>query len=299
MILTALALQKSVAQVKIGQHPKTPEPAAILELESPEKGLLLTRLSDTLLINQLNPPDGMLIYYTGNGQQRLMIRKQHQWSMLLTTDSLAAYFDKAAKNITAYSPFIQISNGTGAVLQPVSFQTDSTVIGHWLNAGAVNDSLATAFSRKVVKDSLISLMSSMDRNAPVNGLSRSGDKVVLGGELIEPTILNTSAVNTLSLKGLAEGSGKDSILVSENNTGIIKKNAASSLIIKVAKIKYKAKEGQVRFFTPKPVTDLERITVFRNGILIGFSGVDENTIELEQGINCNMNDEIQIIQYYY
>ena len=299
MILTALALQKSLAQVKIGQHPKTLEPAAILELESPEKGLLLTRLSDTLLINQLNPPDGMLIYYTGNGQQRLMIRKQHQWSILLTTDSLAAYFDKTAKNITAYSPFIQISNGTGAVLQPVSFQTDSTVIGHWLNAGAVNDSLAIAFSKKVVRDSLISLMSSLDRNAPVNGLSRSGDKVVLGGELIEPTILYTSGVNSLSLKGLAEGNGKDSILVSENNTGIIKKNAASSLIIKVAKIKYKAKEGQVRFFTPKPVTDLERITVFRNGILIGFSVVDENSIELEQGINCNMNDEIQIVQYYY
>ena len=299
MILTALALQKSLAQVKIGQHPKTLEPAAILELESPEKGLLLTRLSDTLLINQLNPPDGMLIYYTGNGQQRLMIRKQHQWSMLLTTDSIATYLGQTAKNITAYSPFIQISNGTGAVLQPVSFQTDSTVIGHWLNAGAVNDSLAIAFSKKVVRDSLISLMSSLDRNAPVNGLSRSGDKVVLGGELIEPTILYTSGVNSLSLKGLAEGNGKDSILVSENNTGIIKKNAASSLIIKVAKIKYKAKEGQVRFFTPKAVTDPERISVFRNGILIGFSVVDENSIELEQGINCNMNDEIQIVQYYY
>jgi len=299
MILTALALQKSLAQVKIGQHPKTLEPAAILELESPEKGLLLTRLSDTLLINQLNPPDGMLIYYTGNGQQRLMIRKQHQWSMLLTTDSIATYLGQTAKNITAYSPFIQISNGTGAVLQPVSFQTDSTVIGHWLNAGAVNDSLAIAFSKKVVRDSLISLMSSLDRNAPVNGLSRSGDKVVLGGELIEPTILYTSGVNSLSLKGLAEGNGKDSILVSENNTGIIKKNAASSLIIKVAKIKYKAKEGQLRFFTPKAVTDPERISVFRNGILIGFSVVDENSIELEQGINCNMNDEIQIVQYYY
>jgi len=250
MILTALALQKSVAQVKIGQHPKTLEPAAILELESPEKGLLLTRLSDTLLINQLNPPDGMLIYYIGNGQQRLMIRKQHQWSMLLTTDSLAAYFDKAAKNITAYSPFIQISNGTGAVLQQVSFQTDSTVIGHWLNAGAVNDSLATAFSKKVVRDSLISLISSMDGNAPVNGLSKSGDKVVLGGELIEPTILYTSGVNSLSLKGLAEGNGKDSILVSENNTGIIKKKCSQFTDYKSSKNQIQSKGRSAQVFHP-------------------------------------------------
>jgi hypothetical protein len=71
------------------------------------------------------------------------------------------------------------------------------------------------------------------------------------------------------------------------------------LAIKVAKLSWKAKEGQLRFATPKPVTDPDRITVFRNGILIGFTVVDENTIELEQGINCNMNDEIQIVQYYY
>ena len=228
MILTALAFQKSVAQVKIGQHPKTLEPAAILELESPEKGLLLTRLSDTLLINQLNPPDGMLIYYTGKGQQNIMVRKQHQWTMLVTGDSLSQYLGKIS-----------------------------------------------------------------------NGLSRSGDRVLLGGELIEPTNLYTSAVNTFSLKGLSEGNIKDSVLVSESNTGIIKKIASNSLTVKGAKIKWKAKEGQLQFNTPKPVTDPDRIIVFRNGILIGFTVVDENTIELEQGINCNLNDEIQIIQYYY
>jgi hypothetical protein len=228
MILTVLAFQKSVAQVKIGQHPKTLEPAAILELESPEKGLLLTRLSDTLLINQLNPPDGMLIYYTGNGQQNIMIRKRHQWTMLVTGDSLSQYLGKIA-----------------------------------------------------------------------NGLSRSGDRVFLGGELIEPTNLYTSAINTFSLKGLGEGNGKDSVLVSENSTGIIKKIAGNSFTLKGAKIRWKAKEGQLIFTTPKPITDPEKIMVYRNGILIGFSVIDENTIELEQGINCNLNDEIQIIQYYY
>jgi hypothetical protein len=228
MILTALAFQKSVAQVKIGQRPKTLEPAAILELESPEKGLLLTRISDTMLINQLNPPDGMLIYYTGNGQQNLMVRKQHQWTSLITVDSLSKYIKKT-----------------------------------------------------------------------VNGLTSSEDRIFLGGELIEPTILYTSAINTFSLKGLPEGNGRDSVLVSETNTGIVKKIASNSLTIKVAKLSWKAKEGQLRFATPKPVTDPDRITVFRNGILIGFTVVDENTIELEQGINCNMNDEIQIVQYYY
>lgn len=52
------------AQFKVGNYPSKQHKAAVLELESNNQGLLLTRVADTNLINLLNPPDGMIIYFT-------------------------------------------------------------------------------------------------------------------------------------------------------------------------------------------------------------------------------------------
>lgn len=52
------------AQFKVGNYPSKQHKAAVLELESSNQGLLLTRVADTSLINLLNPPDGMIIYFT-------------------------------------------------------------------------------------------------------------------------------------------------------------------------------------------------------------------------------------------
>lgn len=52
------------AQFKVGNYPSKQHKAAVLELESSNQGLLLTRVADTNLINLHNPPDGMIIYFT-------------------------------------------------------------------------------------------------------------------------------------------------------------------------------------------------------------------------------------------
>jgi hypothetical protein len=69
------------AQVKIGNNVTTVNPAAILELESTNKGLLLPRITDTSLV--INPPDGMLIYVLNNTSttqgQHLYIRRNGIW----------------------------------------------------------------------------------------------------------------------------------------------------------------------------------------------------------------------------
>ncbi|MGH2643418.1 MAG: hypothetical protein ACRDE2_05685 [Chitinophagaceae bacterium] len=59
--LNALPLH---AQLKVGNRPASQHKAAVLELESGSQGLLLTRVPDTSVMTGLNPPDGMIIYFT-------------------------------------------------------------------------------------------------------------------------------------------------------------------------------------------------------------------------------------------
>jgi hypothetical protein len=52
------------AQLKVGNRPASQHKSAVLELESGSQGLLLTRVADTSVMTGLNPPDGMIIYFT-------------------------------------------------------------------------------------------------------------------------------------------------------------------------------------------------------------------------------------------
>ncbi|MEN9698022.1 MAG: hypothetical protein RLZ56_1443 [Bacteroidota bacterium] len=71
------------AQVKIGSNASQISRASILELESTNKGLLLPRIQDTILLDSLNPPDGLLIYVKDvNNRQNLLVRKNNRWETL-------------------------------------------------------------------------------------------------------------------------------------------------------------------------------------------------------------------------
>lgn len=54
-------------QLKLGNHPAHINSSAVLELESKNQGLLLSRIADTN--NIVNPPDGMIIYFTDGGTE--------------------------------------------------------------------------------------------------------------------------------------------------------------------------------------------------------------------------------------
>lgn len=70
------------AQIKIGTNGATIAPSSLLELESASQGLLLPRLADTVAINLLNPPNGMLIYMTKVPAVGLYVRKVTGWEYL-------------------------------------------------------------------------------------------------------------------------------------------------------------------------------------------------------------------------
>lgn len=329
LVLLVCVAYKANAQIKIGTNPKVVYSSSLLELESQNKGLLLSRLSDTSLINTLNPPDGMVTFYNGSTHKSMMVRKYNRWVDVVTSDSVAGYINSMAKSITSASPVLTVDNGNGAVLQNVIVDINPVALGHLLTNSPVLDSLAKAVTIGAVKDSIRnlikagiannstnidsaiavslgktpvkdSLMNLIGNNAATvdNGLSKTGQTVELGGNLNKPTSIVTSTANTLALKGLGDGNlATDSLLVLEAGTGVLKKVASSPVMVKQT---YAASAGQTNFTTPANITNLDKIHVYRNGVMIEFIQVDNTHIKLslDYPASCLDGDEIKIIQYF-
>ncbi|TAN00085.1 MAG: hypothetical protein EPN39_05055 [Chitinophagaceae bacterium] len=84
-------------QLKLGNHPTYINPSAVLQLDSRNQGLLLTRVPDTGAMTSLNPPDGMIIYFTDSSTTThispgpnagVYERKNDQWQLLTGITSL-------------------------------------------------------------------------------------------------------------------------------------------------------------------------------------------------------------------
>lgn len=89
-------------QLKLGNNPTYINPSAVLQLDSKDQGLLLTRVPDTCTMTALNPPEGMIIYFTDSINSCVIgainpnpdphagvyERKNDQWQLLTGITSL-------------------------------------------------------------------------------------------------------------------------------------------------------------------------------------------------------------------
>ena len=57
-----------------------------------------------------------------------------------------------------------------------------------------------------------------------------------------------------------------------------------------------AVDGQLFFTTPLPITDIQKIDVYRNGARIGFTQINATTIQIEKEATCYLGDQIRIVQ---
>ncbi|MGB4838783.1 MAG: hypothetical protein WBP08_07310 [Saprospiraceae bacterium] len=132
----------------------------------------------------------------------------------------------------------------------------------------------------------------------INGLNYTpANEIKLGGALIQPTAIGTSNTNTLALTGLGPGNAAtDEVVTIDPTTGVLKKTPVSSLF-KEKQIVFVSANGQTQFPTPFPITDIEKINVYRNGARIGATMVNPGTIALEAGVVCIAGDEIRIVQF--
>lgn len=143
------------AQLKLGTNPNNINASALLELESTNQGLLLTRLTTTQMNNITTPPAGLLIYNTDSAC--VYIRQNNAWRNLCDAasidimqfitsspgmDSIIRIIADNANNsplrdsifntvqlqgndITSTSP-ITVTGGIGASLQDVNISIDTT-----------------------------------------------------------------------------------------------------------------------------------------------------------------------------
>lgn len=86
------AFSSKAQQLKLGSNPTQIEKSAVLELASPNQGLLLTRVPDFTKMASTTIPDGMIVYYTDNPHNSsyngagLYIRKDGVWKKLVAED---------------------------------------------------------------------------------------------------------------------------------------------------------------------------------------------------------------------
>ena len=98
-----------------------------------------------------------------------------------------------------------------------------------LQTAAMTDSILTVNSvtgvvRKITMDSIVSRGITSD-----NGLTKTANNIQLGGTLIKPTVLGSSAANTLAITGLQTAAMTDSLVTQDAATGILRKITIDSV----------------------------------------------------------------------
>ncbi len=88
----------------------------------------------------------------------------------------------------------------------------------------------------------------------------------------------------------------DNILVASPLDGRVKKVSASNFVSGVQKrTEIVAIIGQTIFNTPRAITDINKILMYRNGVMISFSM--NNTTSIISELPCVIGDEIRIVQF--
>ena len=116
---------------------------------------------------------------------------------------------------------------TTVTIAPITGTTDPLTL-KGLNLATQTDSLLTADVNGVIHQIPVSTVVA-NGVLVENGISKTGNKIRLGGALNQPTTVTTDATNTLALQGLQHGTGADSVVVSDATTGVLKRATVADI----------------------------------------------------------------------
>jgi hypothetical protein len=259
--ILALVLSMSTAsfsQVKVGNNATIINPNAIFEIESADKGFLLPRLA----LRATTSPypltafvEGMLVYDTAT----------------VNDVDPGVYYCDGTK-------WIKWSNGSSVT----SSESAWNLAGNNGTKPGIN---------------FIGTTDNKDLVFKTNGVERL--------RLTKEGWLGVGEANpkaALHVKGQvvidsveAGNMGMDSLLVISPVDGKVKAVSSGNLVSGVKKItKIMAASGQINFVTPATITDPDRVSLYRNGVLINFIVTGTNIITAE--IAAVTGDEIKIVQ---
>ncbi|WP_233885068.1 hypothetical protein [Tenacibaculum piscium] len=123
------------------------------------------------------------------------------------------------------------------------------------------------------------------------------NNIQLGGDLTKPTIITTTATETLAIKNLQTGDiTNDDIVTIDRTTGELKKVTLNT-VLKQEVTKLTATTLNQDTFTKPDFGN--NITVYRNGVRVDFTLENNDTeIKLEPNAKCYAGDQIRIVQLY-
>ena len=98
-----------------------------------------------------------------------------------------------------------------------------------------------------------------------NGLTKTGNKIELGGDLKHSTTIGTDATNTLKIGGLQTGNLATDSLVVAGPGGTLKVVAAESLL-QTGETSFVTGANQANYTVPGMPTTASKVSVYRNGI---------------------------------
>ena len=249
--LTATAAGSVFAQIKLGDNPGNLNANALLELESSSKGLLLPRMTTAQVATMTSPPDGMMIFNTDS--TCICIRRSGFWRSLCAEGNGQPWSTTGNSNTDPNSNFVGTKDN-----QSLVFRTNNAEVMRMLTSGNIGIGTTTPTNKLHVvsgsnplrleglqgginTDSVMTVngtgvvrmmkMSDVGANAFTanNGLTKTGSLVQLGGALIAPTVITTTATNTLAIAGLQSGVGTDSVVVADPATGVLKRMSMSAI----------------------------------------------------------------------
>lgn len=249
------------AQFKVGDNARSLNSDAMLEIESVSKGLLLPRLAlrSTTQTEPLRSfTSGMLVYNTATLNDvtpGLYICDGSRWIKVSTPTA-------SSDSISMQNSFWSLrGNGTITPNQFIGSTNNAPVIVKTNN----NERMRIAENGWV-------------------GIGTAAPKATLQvkGQLI---IDSLNSGNTAT----------DKLLVANPADGRVKMLSGSSLLTGVQNtVQTVATNGQLVFQTPAPITDPNKIFLYRNGVLIQCTPNNSNSILSE--IPCKQGDQIRIIQ---
>ena len=98
-----------------------------------------------------------------------------------------------------------------------------------------------------------------------NGLTKTGNLVQLGGALVKPTEIITTATNTLIISGLESGNLATDSLVVSGTDGALKRVKAESLL-QSGDERFEANAGQSAYAVTNMPAAVSKVWVYRNGV---------------------------------
>jgi len=306
------------AQVKVGNNAASIDPNSVLELESPDKVLVITRMSSEVM-SLINPLEGALVYNTT--EDCVYFYDGNNWNSLCDASNNNTTINNNGINVTTAqsAPSININEGDFWINNSDSNNTVSIWDGtSWIpidnnprtgSGTPTNTTAPNPHSGQIYVDETTGFIYAYDGTSWINsnqalsannGISvNANGEIQLGGLLTLPnTVIETSPNSTLAITGLEEGdTTNDDIVTVSPTTGVLTKVTASN-ILREEITRITADDGDLLFNPSISTNQAVKIEVYRNGVRIDFTIVNNTTIEIEPEAACYAGDLIKIIQLY-